>query len=257
MERFFKVCGQLLAGAVLAIAFSQSAWALEMGARVSYWFPNFKSDIRVDGSSLRGTEFNVRDALGLGNQGYPSLEVFGGLGKHHLRLMYTQANYSDNDVLASQIVFNGTTFPAGTPVSSNFKIRMLDLTYQYDLINMENILAGFSIGAIGKIKYLDIDGKIDSPTAGTEENIRVPVPMVGAAAHVGILANILEARAELTGIGYSSNYLYEATADLSFTPFPLMDIHGGYKVISVHVDHSDVFFTSDIAGPYVALTVGF
>ena len=60
-----------------------------------------------------------------------------------------------------------------------------------------------------------------------------------------------------TDISYSGNYLYETLADLSLTPFPLLDIHAGYKVLRVHLDRDDLFLNADFAGPYLALTVSF
>ena len=64
-------------------------------------------------------------------------------------------------------------------------------------------------------------------------------------------------RAKVTGIGYSGNYLYEALADLSFTPFPFLDIHAGYKTIRLKIDYSDLFLDSEFSGPFVGLTVKF
>jgi hypothetical protein len=172
--------------------------------------------------------------------------------------MYTQADYSGTTILSSSITFNGTTFAAGTSVDASWKIRMLDLAYKVDVIDMSNVLAGFSISAIGKLKYIDADSTMSNSTVGqASNNFKLPVPMIGAAAHIGILANILEARAEITGIAYSGNYLYEALADLSLTPFPFLDIHAGYKIITLRVDHSDTYFNGRIAGPYAALTVSF
>ncbi|MEK7243268.1 MAG: hypothetical protein AAB112_03745, partial [Thermodesulfobacteriota bacterium] len=115
----------------------------------------------------------------------------------------------------------------------------------------------FSLDAIGQIKYIDGEAKIAAPALGQEgkQSIQLPIPMVGVGAHVGLLLNILEARAKITGISYSGNYLYEALADISLTPFPLLDIHAGYKVIRVHLDRNDFFLNADFAGPYVALTV--
>lgn len=255
MKRFSKFCLYFIAAAFFTTLFSQSASALEFGARGYYWFPSLKSNMRVDGSTIRGTEFNLKDNLSLGSEGYPSVEIFAGLGKSHLSVMYTQADYNGVTTLVSPITFNGTTFN-GT-VASSFKIKMIDLAYKYDLIDMSNILAGFSLSAIGKLKYVEGDTSMAGSGVAASETFKIPVPMVGAAAHVGILADILEARAEVTGIGYNGNYLYEALADISLTPFPLIDIHGGYKIIGIHVDHKDVYFASDFAGPFVALTIGF
>jgi hypothetical protein len=46
-------------------------------------------------------------------------------------------------------------------------------------------------------------------------------------------------------------------ADLSVTPFPFVDIHGGYKYIGLQVDTSDYYMSTQFSGPFVALTVGF
>jgi hypothetical protein len=151
-----------------------------------------------------------------------------------------------------------TNYTLGTSVQADLDFQMLDLEYRYDLIDMENILAGFSIGPIGKIKYVDGEARLKSPTADRSETFKAVVPMIGAGLHIGVIADILEARAQITGMAYSGNSLYEYMADLSFTPFPFLDIHGGYKVIDLKVDDiSSVFADYKFSGPYVALTVGF
>jgi len=233
--------------------------AFEIGVRGYYWFPGFKADMKSDSAGLSGTDVNLKDNLDVGTEAFPSVEVFGGLGRSHLGLTYTPIAYSGSTRLAIPINFDGKTFAAGTNVDTDLKLRMLDLEYRFTALNMENIMAGFSLDAIGQIKYIDGEAKIAAPALGVEgkQSIRLPIPMVGVGAHVGLLLNILEARAKITGIGYSGNYLYEALADLSWTPFPLLDIHAGYKVIRVHLDRNDLFLNADFAGPYLALTVSF
>jgi hypothetical protein len=240
----------------LLLLWAMPAGAFEIGARGYYWFPTFKTDMKSDGAAKPGTEINLKDNLDMGTKAFPAVEVFGGLGRSHLGLTYTPINYSGSTTLASKIDFNGQTFAAGTKVDSDLELRMLDLEYRFTALNMENILAGFSLDAIGQIKYIDGEGKI-SAANGTEgkHTLKLPIPMVGVGAHVGLLLNLLEARAKITGISYSGNYLYEALADLSLTPFPLLDIHAGYKVIRVHLDRDDFFLNANFAGPYVALTV--
>ena len=233
--------------------------AFEIGVRGYYWFPGFKADMKSDSAGLSGTDINLKDNLDVGTKAFPSVEVFGGLGRSHLGLTYTPIAYSGSTRLAIPINFDGKTFAVGTNVDTDLKLRMLDLEYRFTALNMENIMAGFSLDAIGQIKYIDGEAKIAAPALGVEgkQSIRLPIPMVGVGAHVGLLLNILEARAKITGISYSGNYLYEALADLSWTPFPLLDIHAGYKVIRVHLDRNDLFLNADFAGPYLALTVGF
>ena len=231
--------------------------AFEIGARGLYWFPGFKGDVQVDGAGLTGSRINLKDELGIDNKSYPVVEVFGGLGKHNLNLAYTPIDNSGSATLSRQITFNGQTYNANTSVNSDLKLRMLDLEYQYTLLDMENILAGFSLGAIAKIKYVDGEAKISSIGKETSDTFKLPIPMVGVGAHIGLLLDILEARAKVTGIAYSNSYLYEGMADLSYTPFPFLDIHAGYKLMRVHYDRDDTFLDAEFAGPYVGLTVSF
>ena len=252
----------LIVGCAFLIGLAPAANALEFGARAYYWYPMLKADLRVDTELIPGTEMNLKDDLGIGNKGIPSVEAFLGTDKHHLSLMYTTVDYSGESRIGRNIRFMGKSYAANALVESDFKLQMLDLEYQYDLVNMENILAGFSLGLIGKIKYIDADVQLVSNTAGSvnnwEQSVAVPIPMVGVGAHIGLLAKILEARAKITGIGYSGHMFYDAMADVSVTPFPFLDIHGGYRIMKLKIDGiSDVYGDVEFSGPYVGLTVGF
>jgi outer membrane protein len=249
-----------LAALVFLLVFIAPAHAFEFGARGYYWFPDFSGDVRVDKNSIIGTTISTEDDLGIGNESYPSVEVFMGAGKHHINFMYTKADYSGEKNLSRSIDFMGKTYTDGSFVQSDLAFKMLDLEYQYDLLDLENILAGFSLGVIGKIKYIDGEARLRATSLGYDESetFQVPIPMIGLGMHVGILADILEARAKIAGIGYSGNKFYEGQADISVTPFPFLDIHGGYKIMKLDVDDvSDVYVDVEFKGPYVGLTLSF
>ncbi len=72
-----------------------------------------------------------------------------------------------------------------------------------------------------------------------------------------VLADILVARVRGTGITYSGNTLYEVAGEISFTPVPFLDIHGGYKFFDIAFDEEDVSLNHDMAGPYLAMTISF
>jgi hypothetical protein len=233
--------------------------AFEIGARALYWFPTLKADVRADQEGVSGTTIDVKDQLGMSNESFPSFEVFGGVGKHHLSLAYTPLKYDGSTTMTTPLTFNGVTYDTGVRVDSSLKLRMLDLEYQYKLLDLENVLAGFSLSAIGQIKYIDGEMRMEAPAAATSSdyNVRFPIPMIGVGAHIGLLAGILEARAKVAGSAYSSNYLFEAMAELAVSPIPFVDINAGYKYIKLKIDRHDVFLDSQFAGPYVGLTVSF
>jgi len=254
-----KTFGALSIGAafLFSLATALPAGALEFGARAYYWYPTLKSDMRLDSGGAQGTDFDFKDSFDISNKGVPSVEAFAGIGKHHFSLMYTAVKYSGSTSSLPSVTFGGKTYSGA--VSGDLDVTMIDAEYQMDLIDLKNVLAGFSIGAIGKIKYFDGEAKLDDNAANgeTSQSFRFAIPMVGLGANLGILANLLEARAKVTGMGYSGNFVYEALADVSVTPFPFVDLHGGYKVIGVKVDGiSDVTANTKFQGPFVALTVG-
>ncbi|MDZ4163605.1 MAG: hypothetical protein U1C55_00590 [Smithellaceae bacterium] len=254
-----KRCQRLLVTGVflsLSIVVPSLANALDFGVRGYLTQSALRGEVLSSAGGITGTELSLKDQLALGNVTYPSVEGFFGVGKHNFSLTYTQFDSSANTTLASAIRFKGITFGAG-PLEVDMKLRMVDFEYQYDLLQVKAILAGFSLGLIGKLKYIEAETSLRSATLAAKESFNVPIPMVGVGASLGLLLNILEARAKLTGIGYGENLLYEAMADLSFTPFPFMDIHGGYRITGLKVNHNDYKLNTSFAGPYLALTIGF
>lgn len=231
--------------------------AFELGVRGYYWFPEVSGVIRVDDSNVVGTEIDLEDNLGIDTDSYPVIEVFAGMGKHHLSLAYYNLDYDGDTVLTKDIYFNGELFPVNERVVSNLEYENYDVMYRYDLIDLENFLAGGSLGLVGRLMLFEGSASMDSSTVTSKENFTVPIPMAGVNFHVGILKDILEARVLVTGIGYSGDTAFDGQAEISLTPFPFLDIHGGYRFLKIDVEEDDVKFDFDNSGIYVALTVSF
>ncbi|MDD5722533.1 MAG: hypothetical protein PHY29_02200 [Syntrophales bacterium] len=242
------------------LIFSASAQALEFGARAYWWLPELSGDFRVDKNGVVGANIDVNNDLGIGDENYPSVEAFAGIGSHHVSLMYTKADYSGEKNLDRTINFMGRTYTSSTLVQSDLEFTMIDLEYQYDVMDLENILAGFSLGIIGKVKYVEGEARLRASSLGYDEkeSFKAPIPMVGLALHVGILADILEARVRGAGIMYPDNTFYEGLVEVSYTPFPFLDIQGGYRIMKLDVDDiSDVYADIEFKGPYAGLTISF
>jgi outer membrane protein len=258
-----KILSVILGTLILfVILYAPSAFALGFGAQVKYWIPTFNGDLRVDGQGMTGTTLDMEDDLGIDKENFPVVEAFFGMGNHEFRFAYSQINLSGAKHINRPIIFDGNVYLPGAYVESDLNTNMFDLEYQYKFLNLENILAGFSLGLIGRIKYFDGNVEMRSSTPGSvnysKENIQVPVPMIGLGLNIGILANILEARGKIVGMGYLDSYFYDGMAELSFTPVPFLNIHGGYRAMSIKIDDiSDVYATMAFYGPYAGLTVSF
>jgi len=242
------ICLAFIAG------FALPACAIEIGARAQYWFPTLKATLKA--GSL-GTEFNIKDDLGISDSNTYSVEAFAGIGNHNLTLSYTPLDYLGSRTIAKDINFNNKNYAAGSSVNTDLRLKMFDAEYRYNLLDFENVLAGFSINLLGKIKYLDGEVKMNSSTIGEKkQTFAVPIPMIGAGVHIGLIAKLLEARAKAAGIGYSGNYFVDALADVAVTPFPFMRLSAGYRYMKIKIDNvSDTYGDMDFYGPYLGFSV--
>jgi len=228
--------------------------AMDLGVRAYYWMPGLDGDINYDS----GTKLDLEKDLGMDTESYPLVDIFAGVGDHHLLFTYYKADYSGKETLKQEIEFGDEIFPVSTKVNSKLEYTVMDFAYQWDAINLENILAGASLGLVGKVKYFDItSAKIEGGGESEEVDASGPIPMLGANLHVGILANIIEARFQVTGMGYSGNSVVEYFGDISYTPFPFVGIHAGYRSFALNVDVDDLDASFTTAGPYGAITIGF
>ncbi len=242
---------------IAVMSFVLPVSAFDLGVRGYYWFPELSGDIRVDDAGIVGNELDFKDDLGIDDESYPVIEVFAGIGKHHFSLAFFNADYDGDTVLTKEIYFNGEYFKRSERVVSSLEYDHYDVMYRYDLIDLENLLAGGSLGLVARLMVFDGSVSVASATVTAKEDFTVPIPMVGANFHVGILKDILEARVLVTGIGYSGNTVFDGQAEISLTPFPFLDIHGGYRFFIIDVDEDDAALDYDNSGPYVALTVSF
>jgi len=255
MKKILILC--LIALTLMATA--PPAQGFEAGVRGYYWFPSLDGDIKYSGESLKGTKLDLEDDLGFDDEYYPFGEIFLGLGDHHLSFSFYRAEYDGRNTLDRDINFGDETYPAGDTINSSLDYDVYDFTYQYDVLDLENVLAGFSLGLVGKVKIFDLKAEINSETTGQseKEDYTVPVPMLGLNFHLGILADILEARVLATGIGYWDGYMVDAQAELSFTPIPYIDIHAGYRTFFVDVDTNDLELNYNTSGLFAGISVVF
>jgi outer membrane protein len=250
----------LLLAAVLVSIAAGPALALpgvDVGVRGMYWFPDLSGDVQTFTGGVTGTKFDVKDDLGIGDENFFSGEAFVRVGRLHFRVGYTPVEFDGNKQLARQIVFDGQTFDVNENVVSALDLKMIDGEVQFDLIRPEFATTNFNLGVLVKVKYVDGTVELRSATATETRDFKAPLPMVGLAAGVGTLNNMLRADARFSGIAYSGNHLVEGDIYASFAPLPFVSIQGGYRFIDMKIDEDDIEASLTLKGPYVGAQLSF
>lgn len=246
-----------VAAAILLTAGSAfPASGFEVGARGTYWFPKLTGSAQTNATG--DTRFDFKDTLGVKDENIPSGEAFLRLGNTTLRVGYAQFSFDGDKELARAVVFNGTTYSASDNVISSLDMKMLDGEVQYDFLRPDVGVAGFNIGLLLKVKYVDGKVELRSVSQGpTLKDFKAPIPMVGAAAGIGLLKDMVRVDARAAGIAYSGNHLYDADAYASFAPLPFVRIQGGYRYIDLKIDQDDTLASFKLSGPYVGAQLSF
>lgn len=254
MRRF---AGFLAAAFLCASVPAAAMPGFEAGVRGTYWFPDLSAKVQTFDPLPTGTKFDVKDDLGVADEDFPSGEAFLRVGRFHLRAGFTPVSFDGSKALARNIVFGGQTFSVSDTVISSLDMKMLDGEIQVDILRPDLIAASFYLGLVGKVKYVDGEVELRSSAVTEKKDFRAPIPMVGLAAGVGFLKDMVRVDARAAGIAYSGNHLYEGDAYLSFVPFPFVRIQGGYRWIDLQVDEDDIVAELTLKGPYAGVQISF
>ncbi|MBW1710848.1 MAG: hypothetical protein JRG97_06645 [Deltaproteobacteria bacterium] len=252
------ILGQLvlvLAFLLVLIAPGPSS-ALDVGVRGSYWLPSMDSDLQVDQGGVSGTNLDLKGDLGVDNEFFPGGEIWFGLGHHSFALGYFQASYNGDTVLNGSPVYNGVTYP-NLRADFEMDFKSLDLTYGYRIVKLDAILAGLAVTALVDVKILDIDTRLRSLGVNQSRGKTAFIPAVGVKFNAQLLARILEARAVFLVEPIGDQTVADFIVDVSYTPFPFMDLHAGWRSLILKVDDDEFRLDHSLNGPFVALTISF
>jgi outer membrane protein len=254
MRRILRIVF-VAAGFLLLAGSASAASGFEVGARGAYWFPKLTGSAQTNGTG--DTRFDFKDTLGVGDENVPFGEAFLRFGNTTLRVGYSQLNFDGNKTLTDNVTFNGMTFSVTENVISSLDMKMLDGEVQFDFLRPDVGVAGFNLGLLLKVKYVDGQVELRSTTQTETKDFKAPIPMLGAAAGVGFIKNMIRVDARASGIAYSGNHLYDVDAYASFAPLPFVRIQGGYRHIDLKIDEDDTLASFKLSGPYLGAQLSF
>ncbi len=233
--------------------------AAEIGARAAVWLPTLAGEARV-GAAGGGSTLDVSEDLGLGEdldleeRGAPSAEAWVWAGDHHVLAAGTRLTLEATNLLVGES-FGGQTFTGAT--RSTLEVTMVDGLYQYDLLDFENVLAGFSVGPLVQVKFLEGRAELVQGATRAEEPFSLAVPLVGVGAHLGILADLVEARLRAGWIGWKGDSALDVQLEASYNPLPFLEIVVGYRHLALKLDEDDRTLDLTLGGPYAGLGLKF
>ena len=211
-------------------AFAQFTLDVETGAVFSGY-----NDVRIPGKG--GTLVSLSEDLSTDPAWFYRLRLtYDFSDQHHLALLYAPLTLDAAGTLDRALVYQGTTFPAQTPLDASYTFNSYRLTYRWDFHRSEALELG--IGFTGKIRDANITFAGNGISA-EKTNVGF-VPII----HFRVLwrfshpaAFLLEGDALAAPQGRAEDVL----AALVVAVTERIDVRAGYRLLEGGADNDEVY----------------
>ena len=238
-------------GALMLLPAS-TAFALgpvDLELEVVGWQSSISGETRSGGLTI-----DLKKDLGLDDKSVVFLR-----GRAHITFLgnlyvgITPLKYDASSTLSRAITYEGKTFSASTPVTTNVDLKTYDLGWTFSPLNIGIFEA--EIGA--NIKFIDgtVTVKSATPTQTAQADFSAPVPMLKAVLRAS--GPFVSAEVDGMAIAYADNHLYDVTAQVKLNPFPFMYVAGGYRFIDLELTDGDKLASMKNKGPFLGIGVDF
>ena len=232
---------------ILLIIFSSPVFAqVELDIETGVTFVGY-NDVRIPGDD--GTLFSLSEELKADPGIFFRIRVFYDFNeRHHVGALFAPLSINSTGQLNRDIIFEGETFPANTPLEATYKFNSYRFIYRYDFLRKDNIEIG--AGLTAKIR----DAKTAVKGGGLEsEKTNVGfVPLI----HFRLFwkfsnkfAFLLDGDALAAPQGRAEDVL----AALIFQASDKINLKAGYRILEGGADNDEVYTFSFIN--YAALGV--
>ncbi|HKJ04133.1 MAG TPA: hypothetical protein VJ974_00940 [Geopsychrobacteraceae bacterium] len=204
-----------------------------------------------------GTKIDLKDDIDFDDSEDVTAEIAFHLGDSRLTFSYLPLDLSGGGTLDKEITFGDQIFNVNDVVDSDIAIDIYEVAYTYYLLNFDDLPSRFQLGIEAAVKYADADASMSNTTAGTEAvSGSAPIPTIGLRSRVA-LGDFIGVAGRVGYMEYDGNSFLDADVQVEFSPLPMVGIYGGYRVIELDIDESDLFVDATFEGPFAGAFVRF
>jgi hypothetical protein len=184
-----------------------------------------------------GTRFSITDDLSVDTKAFFRGRISYILNeKHVFSLFAAPLRLNASGIAGKEIIFEGTTFPADTPLEAVYRFDSYRLTYRYNFYRQPDLIIG--IGFTAKIRDAAIS--LESPDQFAEKTNTGFVPLINF--------NIDWAFAQRFGLQFGGDALAapqgraeDVLLALSYQAFDNLALKFGYRVLEGGADVDEVY----------------
>jgi len=245
----------LLLGCLLSLVWLLPVYADEiLSLKVGYQLMSAEGTFAGQKNGI-GTSLDLENDFDVDNSQGLTGELAFSLGDFRLSAGYLPLDIS-GETDGSSFTFNGTTFT--TSATGDIKADIYDVGLTWYLLNFDDLPIRVQLGPELAVKAIDADLSVKEKSGALDESVSglVPIPTLGGRVRLA-LADFLGLVGRVGYMQYSGNHYTDAEVQLEFSPLPLVGLYGGYRLLDLKVDESDVLLDASFSGPFVGALVRF
>lgn len=144
----------------------------------------FDTSLRLDGSTQRGTDFQLEDnGLDHNDSSFEASFSWRFLPKHRLDVLYFESKRSGARTYSNEISIGDSTFPIGATVAINSKNSFVAIDYRYSFVQAPDYEIAVLLGTYGGQFKFDVDAVGNAGNASNTYHKSVsttlPLPLIG------------------------------------------------------------------------------
>jgi len=148
------------------------------------FFIGTSTDVRIDGTGGRGTEFNVERELGFDDTDRFRVEGYWRFwNRHKIRALWFDTDRNSTRTLDETLQVGNSVFPIQATVNAHFNTQIAELAYEFAFLRRDTFELGASIG----VHHLSFDLGITASASSTGTEVGTsqtteadgPLPVVG------------------------------------------------------------------------------
>lgn len=224
---------------------------------VRFFNPDLNLKASTSSINYGGGSVNFKDDLGMSSSGTPEIRAKFG----NIRVDYMKISDSGSKAINQNLSYQGTTYNAGTTISSNLDITYARAAWIRPITHSPKIETNWLVDIKGFKFDTAVQGSVAGVSTKTSKSFTGAIPTIGfnVTAHPDA-AGKFEVFAELSGLPLGKyGDFYDVEAGVKYKPSKDMQVDVGYRAVSLNAknpsnsDHAEFKF----AGPYAGLNIYF
>ncbi|MBI4229843.1 MAG: hypothetical protein HY608_03305 [Planctomycetes bacterium] len=249
-------CAAFLAAPVSARP--RSGGSVSVQAEARRWRAGLDADVQAGTATIPGTRINLDVDLNIDQmQEADDLRVSFIASGTVYHLSHVRLTHDGTNVLSKPITFLGLTYTASTQVESRLRVELTDAMVERPISLMRLPRGG--VAWLAGFRRVDVDGRLQGAGELREEKVDEWVPQVGAGFRTG-LPKDYEIRGRIFGVVASSGDIDGDMLDWEAGLFWRrggFSIGGGYRKLTLDVEHDDVELDLEYAGTWFGGALAF